>query len=699
MKGSGTPAAPKPRHGLAAAVLAAVAVAAYANSFGAGFLQDNRYLIIGDARVQEVSARNLGLIFSETALVAMAPTDLYRPVTTLSYLFNYAVLGNGQDPAGYHLVNLALHAGNAFLVYLLALVLLGEFRPALFTAAIWALHPAATEAVTNIIGRADELAAMAVLGSLLLYIRSTTAAGREKWRWLALSIAVFTAGLLAKENAAVVPGLAILYDLTFRFSIRKPGAGILRSLKEGCWLFAPPLAAVWCVRQVVFAHSPPVVIQFLDNPLVGADLFTVLMTVIKVMGKYLWLLLWPASLSCDYSYNQVPLATGLGDWQALLALAALLGLCAVAVVCCRREGRASRAVFFFIAASALMMAPMSNLPVRIGAIMADRFLYLPGVGFAACVVVAVDAACRRLRLRPGAPAVALCVIAAAFGLRTISRNPDWNDEQSLWTSAAAAAPGSFKVHFSLSYQLAQKQPLAQYIDEAISEAEKGLAIVSGLPDRLNLATVFLETARRYNAKAELQPAPESLVWYRKAAQTLVRGWAVDREADAAQRAADLARGISPDRIPTRGYEELYRLLGQTWLRLSDGTNALAAFQYERRLNPLSPEIYGNIGRAYLASGHATEAAISFLQSQILRESDQDTPEALALYRMMDPAGCAITERNGRPAVNFGCPLVRGHACAAFADLVRGFREAHLDKVAAAAIGVARERYGCAAVVN
>ena len=72
------------------------------------------------------------------------------------------------------------------------------------------------------------------------------------------------------------------------------------------------------------------------------------MTTIKVLGKYLWLWLWPAGLSCDYSFNRIPLATA-GDWQALLGLAAVAGLCVAAVVAYRRN----RAVFFFIAASAL----------------------------------------------------------------------------------------------------------------------------------------------------------------------------------------------------------------------------------------------------------------------------------------------------------------------------------------------------------
>ena len=65
-------------------------------------------------------------------------SGLYRPLTTLSLLFNYAVLGNRTRPAGYHLMNWILHAVNATLVYLLALRLLKQIAPAFAAAAIWA---------------------------------------------------------------------------------------------------------------------------------------------------------------------------------------------------------------------------------------------------------------------------------------------------------------------------------------------------------------------------------------------------------------------------------------------------------------------------------------------------------------------------------------------------------------------------------
>src|ERR1035441_3959481 len=81
----------------------------------------------------------------------MSVDRLYRPVTLISFLWNYAVLGNGENGTGYHQANFLLHAINVLLVYELALLLFRRRRePAFFAAALWAVHPIHTECVTNV---------------------------------------------------------------------------------------------------------------------------------------------------------------------------------------------------------------------------------------------------------------------------------------------------------------------------------------------------------------------------------------------------------------------------------------------------------------------------------------------------------------------------------------------------------------------
>ena len=126
------------------AALLAAALAAYANSFGLGLAQDSRAIVTQDPRIREVSAQNLGLIAGKNYWWPKGGDGLYRPVTTASYLLNYAVLGNGTNPAGYHAVNFLLHAVNVWLVFELALLILPGIAPAFWAAALWAVHPILT---------------------------------------------------------------------------------------------------------------------------------------------------------------------------------------------------------------------------------------------------------------------------------------------------------------------------------------------------------------------------------------------------------------------------------------------------------------------------------------------------------------------------------------------------------------------------
>jgi hypothetical protein len=145
------------RHYFAALLtLGVLTLLAFSNSFSTGFALDNQMLILGDTRVQTASAANVALIIQHTYWWPNGESGLYRPLTTLSYLFNYAVLGNGDHPAGYHWINLLLHTANVFLLFALVYRLMkgrsSALRVAFLVAMLWAVHPVLTESVTNIIG-------------------------------------------------------------------------------------------------------------------------------------------------------------------------------------------------------------------------------------------------------------------------------------------------------------------------------------------------------------------------------------------------------------------------------------------------------------------------------------------------------------------------------------------------------------------
>ena len=383
--------------------LGAIVLLTFSNTLrNTGFALDNKFILLEDPRLREANRTNLRLIFHEDYWWPKAVSGLYRPLTTLSYMFNYAVLGNGTNSTGYHWFNFFLHWLNAVLVYFMALVLMEKLWPALFTAALFATHPIVTESVSNIIGRADLFATAAIVGGLLCYAKSTTMNGWRKVPWLAALMVVTTVGEFCKESAVVVLGVMALYDFTYRMQRRHPNwfANLIANFWEftikGYVAMIPPFAGLWYVRSLVFEKMRPPELPFVDNPLVGWDFWTARMAAIKVIGKYLWLLLWPQTLSCDYSYNQIPMVNWhFSTWEDLKALVALISVITVILVTIRNHHR-NKPLFFFILFFFGTFLPTSNLIVIIGSIMAERFMYLPSIGFAGCVVIAVYAISQRI---------------------------------------------------------------------------------------------------------------------------------------------------------------------------------------------------------------------------------------------------------------------------------------------------------------
>src|SRR5437773_345604 len=212
------------RHVVLLLLLGAVALGSYANSFGAAFPQDSKARILRDPRVREATVANIEHILTEDYWWPILESGLYRPVTTVSYLFNYAVLANGDRPQGYHWVNFLLHYVNAVFVYLLARRLCARVELAFFTAALFAVHPVGTEAITNIAGRPDLLAASFVLGGLLIYVKAARSSGTRRLCFaFGLAITGFL-GLLCMENAVVLPAVMLVFAFT-RCSQQRPPSG------------------------------------------------------------------------------------------------------------------------------------------------------------------------------------------------------------------------------------------------------------------------------------------------------------------------------------------------------------------------------------------------------------------------------------------------------------------------------------------
>jgi protein O-mannosyl-transferase len=653
------------RHLLAAAALCILTLLAFANSFSAGFPLDNKGLILQDTRVHAATRENIDQILQHSYWYERGPSGLYRPLTTLSYLFNYAVLGDGENPAGYHWVNLLLHLLNVLLVYLVGLKLFREWWPAVSLAALWAVHPLLTESVTNIIGRADLIAGGAVLGGFLLYLKSAEATGPKRFAWLAALMATTAVGVFSKESAVILPGVIVLYEITWWKDRRS-------ALILGCIAVLVPLQAMMYNRSLALAADGPSDFPFTDNPLTAAGFWQAKLTAVKVMAHYLGLALWPARLSTDYSYNQIPIVHGsAADWVCCILVVAL----AAAALWFRRR---QRTAFFLASFAFLTLLPASNLLFPIGTIMAERLFYLPLIGVLACLVLALDAAARRFQLRWLLPAV-VTVGVLGFGARTWARNLDWRDDITLARASASSAPDSFKTHRMLAEALYAADPEHSNLSEIIREAEKSVAILDPLPDsRSNPETYrfagdcyLTEGDRLQQERKSTVPPPESMEDYRKALTVLKRGVAILEASRQSHLAALRAEGKPESLLGTSADEDLYRLLAGAYFRLGDGDHAFDAAMESRRREPLNPIVYRQLGHILFAAHQVSDAATVLMEGMLVTSDMGLRQQLMDLYRSgLDTQGCAIANGPYGAAINPKCPLVHENLCSAGLDALR-----------------------------
>jgi len=654
---------PRPREWLAACVLIIIALLAWRNSIESGFVFDNKTLLLDDTRIQKATPENLALILHHTYWWPNEEGGIYRPITTLSYLFNYAILGNADRPAGYHWINLLLHIGNVLLVFALARRLLPDFWPSFLIASVWAVHPVLTESVTNIVGRADLLAGMTAMGGLLMYLRSTEAAGWRRALWLAGLTAVTAVGVFCKESAVTVAGIIALYELTWWKRER------LRDFLFGCLAMAPALFAMWWVRSSIREVAAPPRFPYVDNPILGAGFWPGRLTAVKVMAKYLGLLVWPAKLSPDYSYAQIPLIDGKpSDWIAWFVVGAVaLG----AALLFRRN----KPAFFAAGFAFIALLPTSNLVIPIGAIMAERFLYLPAIGFSICLILALYSICGRLGSRTLAPVLLGLLITTAFGVRTWARNRDWRDNYSLWSAAVRTSPLSFKTHTGLGQALLTEH---DDLDAALLENERSLAILDHLPDRLNSDGVYLRTAAQYiwsgssllqkDEDGKVHTPPNSALKYERARTILLRAVSIDKT----QHEADLKKGLAQSDPQVRTVEaagSAYLMLSEVDQRLGNTEEALRLARESREARPMLPFAYQRIHDVLLAMGRRDEAMAALMQGLLLTSNKSLEQRLVADYAdRPDETKCAISFAEAAPAINFSCGIVRKLACS-----VRGLK--------------------------
>lgn len=407
---------------------------AYATAWRGGFQFDDFNVIVDADQVH-----------SWRAWVAGLGSGL-RPLLKLTYLLNWSV---DPQPLGFHLFNLLVHLTTTGLVYLLARRF-GEmhtpnhdWQPAAFVTALWfALHPAHTEAITYLSGRATSLMTMFYLGALLAYARG----------WRGWSLVSFVCAVLVKESAMLLPLALLLWEALAGSSLRNIGR------RQWPWWLLSALAVL-----AVLLH--PGYRTLIGNSLQLRELAVAGLTQLHAAAYLIGQLLWPTALNID---PDLPVITDLAAvWPQLLGLA-LIGALAW------RWRRERPWISLGVAWATLHLLLFNALLPRTD-IANERLLYW---GDWALIFALVAELQRRLP-RWWFNAVA-AVLAIVMALSTSARNQVYQSEIALWQDTAVKSPHKARVLNNLGYAYAE----AGRIDEAERAYREALRLQ---PDYLKAA--------------------------------------------------------------------------------------------------------------------------------------------------------------------------------------------------------------------
>jgi Flp pilus assembly protein TadD len=579
------PAAAEQRAGAVWLVLlfpALVAFLAYANALDNGFVWDDPIIL---ERQLVVFDSPLDVLVTPRGIPQFSP-DYYRPVTIASYLLD-RWLGDSR-PFFFHLSVVVTHALCSTLVALLALQLLGRGRESLWAAAaaaaLFAVHPVHTESVAWAAGRSDVLATVFLLAAMVVQ-----GAGRPSWGRGVATGALALLALGAKEVGAAVIPLLILRPILAGGTL-PPVGGTHPAPKAAARLpsndgrgrtagWLPTFGGLLTALIVYGALRHAALGELLGQQPGEASPTASLGMLFWAAAGYLSELVWPLPLNAFID------EVGRGPFPLAVFLAFAAGTVAALIAWVRhRQGVALFACLWI----AITLLPSLAIVWKIPEVpMAERYLYLPSVGF--CLLVALGlkrahAAGSDARLRVAGFAV---LIAAGLAV-TIVRNPVWHDDLALWTDTVGKTRVSGMAWRSLGtayLRVGQTESARDAFRRALTlhNPPRGLQVVHN-----NLGTIAMregdyEAARRSYGKAlEVNPA---------AADTLFNlGLSVFFAGGESEQAA---------------------------------RSAIGYYRRAQQLSPHDPDIDAALGQAYAAAGDRQQA-ILHLESCLKKGVDPET---------------------------------------------------------------------------
>lgn len=490
-------------------LISALAVIPFLNSLDNAFVYDDVFTITNNYFIRDWG--NFPALFTNDYFNSSGEVT-YRPVVTFSYFLDYSIWR--LNPIGFHLTNILLHTLCAVLVYLLLSVVGKNCAIPFLSGILFASHPILTEAVNGVSYREDLLAAVFFLGSLVLFIQSRRHYHKHIFLY-PLSLFAYLLSLCSKEMAITLPIIIFLFDWVF---------GDAETVKKNTipyYLGFVIVSSFYLYLRFVWFHNP--IEKQLTYP--GNSLLVNLLTMPKVLTSYIKLLFFPMHFNADYlvTLTKTPFAATF--------IFSISFLSATGVIIYRSYNH-SRYLFFFMLWFFITMAPTMNI-IPIANIMAERYLYLPAVGFCTVLSYLLLGILRQvgtfvsrkdvnmgrwgngrinfpvhhplnlqnsLLCKPFSMLITCLVLVPVvlYSLSAVKRNRIWRDQFTFWLNTIESSPNSSRAHNNLGMMYLNEGN----IDLAIREFQTAIAIESDPEYHHNLGMAYQKKGVKEKALEE-----------------------------------------------------------------------------------------------------------------------------------------------------------------------------------------------------
>ncbi|NNE08009.1 MAG: tetratricopeptide repeat protein [Gemmatimonadetes bacterium] len=616
----------------------ALALLVYANSLGGGFVWAD-HTVIGEGRAILGSPADWARAFTQPLwdfTGSDSPGGYFRPIAAASYTIDHAIWG--ENPFGYHLTNVLLHAFISLFVFLTLARALPSLSVALIAALLFAAHPVHTEAVAWISGRTGLLAALGISASLFFFLESERRPG-----FFGISLLFFAFGLGAKESAVLTPILLFL---------------VVRA-KNGRISLVPYRRLVpYAVLTVVYIFYRQWALGGIGTgSAVAIPPATLVPTMLRVLGGYLRLLLLPIGL---HTNDAVYLSQSVFDPRAFFSLAAIAGFVWSAL----KYGGERRTVLLGLLWTATALLPFLNL-VPLLHFRAERLLYLPSIGFVIVLAAALE------RWIPHLPAgsakfgrvpssvLAGGALALVLGGMTIARNPVWKDDRTLFEDTIRKSPYAPEARYMLGYDAYEKgnySEAAQHFTESLRIDPNAIAFLPTPWALANLGYSFQKlgdsasAVRAFQRAIQIFPGMEraefglalalqnlgesdqAIAIYRSVLTRIPRHedahynlGIVYESMDSLARAEESYRNVL-DINPSR--KEAHTNLGSVLAQMGRGEEALASYHAALHQDAMDPKVHFNVGLLYARNGQSAPAIEALTEALALDSTYSDARELL-----------------------------------------------------------------------